>query len=56
MYPGRLLELVAEKGVAPSIREVARRLSIGQERARRLTAIIKAERERTDVAPGHSDI
>jgi hypothetical protein len=37
LYLGRLRELVAENGgVVPSIREVARQLSIGQDRARRL--------------------
>jgi hypothetical protein len=41
LYLGRLRELVAENGgVAPSIREVARQLSIGQERARRLVGMI----------------
>jgi hypothetical protein len=46
LYPGKLRELVAESGgVAPSIREVARRLSIGQDRAGRLVGMVKAAQE-----------
>lgn len=45
LYLGRLQELVAENGgVVPSIREVARKLSIGQDRARRLVGMVGAER------------
>jgi hypothetical protein len=42
LYRGRLRELIAEnEGVIPSIREVARQLSIGQDRARRLVSALK---------------
>lgn len=44
LYLERLRDLVAEDGgVVPSIREVTRRLSIGQDRARRLVAVVQAE-------------
>ncbi len=42
LYLGKLRELIAEaSGVVPSAREVARQLSIGQDRARRLIATLK---------------
>jgi hypothetical protein len=45
LYVGKLRKLVTEtEGVVPSIREVARQLSIGQDRARRLVGMVRAER------------
>lgn len=44
LYLARLRELIAEaEGVSPSAREVARLLSIGQDRARRLVVMLGAE-------------
>jgi hypothetical protein len=44
LYLIRLRELIAEnEGVVPSIRQVARKLSIGQDRARRLLTTLKGE-------------
>jgi hypothetical protein len=44
LYVGRLRELVdAAGGTVPSARDVARKLSIGQDRARRLVALMEAE-------------
>lgn len=44
LYMAKLRELVDEAGgVVPSAREVARRLGVGQDRARRLIAAIRAE-------------
>lgn len=44
LYLGRLQVVIADNGgEVPSIREIARRLSIGQERARRLVGMLDAE-------------
>jgi hypothetical protein len=46
LYLVKLRELVAEAGdVVPSARQVARQLGIGQDRARRLVAMLSAEQE-----------
>lgn len=48
VYLAPLRELVAAHGgMVPSVREVARKLSIGQDRARRLVEVVNGEREST---------
>jgi hypothetical protein len=53
LYLIRLRELVGEAGgVVPSTREVARRLSIGQDRARRLIAMLEKKQDKGNSPAG----
>jgi hypothetical protein len=59
LYLGKLRELVDEAGgEVPSIREVARKLGIGQDRARRLIAVQNAEQSNQDsgIDEAHSQL